>query len=109
MYYGYYYQNIDFAVAAAAAAVDTIECVIDKVVPVLMTMCSVVAAVGIIAPVLMTMGSVVAVGTIAFVIIATLVAVRFVAAVDVELQALLVVEASAPAAVPVVPSLAVLP
>jgi hypothetical protein len=49
MYYVYYYPNIDFVVAAAPAANDAIECVIDEVVPVSMTMCSVV---GTIAPVL---------------------------------------------------------
>jgi hypothetical protein len=54
MYYVYYYRNIDFAVAAAPAADDAIECVNDKVVPVSMTMCSVV---GTIALVLMTMGT----------------------------------------------------
>jgi hypothetical protein len=45
----------------------------------------------------------------AFVVVAALVAVSIVAAVDVELPALLVVEALAPAAVAVVPSLVVLP
>jgi hypothetical protein len=106
MYYVYYYRNIDFAVAAAPAADDAIECVIDKVVPVSMTMCSVVETIAL---VLMTMASVVAVGLIAIVVVAALVAVSIVAAVDVELLALLVVQALAPAAVSVVPSLVVLP